>query len=265
MQQEQLDRFERWFEDYTSRFFGDDKYVNANLRLKQEHTQRTRQEIRLLAEALMLDARQTHLAGVIALFHDIGRFPQFVKYRTYNDPKSVDHCRLGVEVLRQEGILKTLRREERQCVETAIELHGRKALPSDLKGQTLLLSKLIRDADKIDIFRVVIDSYKGYRKNPDGFLLEIELPDEPRYSPDVLAALLNQELIDYTKLRTLNDMKLCQLSWVYDMNFSVSLARLRHLGFVEQVLNFLPQTAEMKRVAERILGHLDARLSSTPY
>lgn len=264
MQQDQLDRFERWFEDYTSRFFGDDEYVNANLRLKQEHTRRTRQEIHLLADALMLDDRQRHLAEVIALFHDIGRFPQFVKYRTYNDPKSVDHCQLGVDVLRQEGILNTLRREERQCVETAIELHGRKALPSDLRGQKLLLSKLIRDADKIDIFRVVIDNYKGYQADPDGFLLEIELPDTPEYSPDVLGALLNEELIDYNKLRTLNDMKLCQLAWVYDMNFSVSLARLRQLGFVERVLSFLPQTAEMEQVAEKILGYLDARLSSAP-
>jgi HD superfamily phosphodiesterase len=138
MQQEQLDRFRRWFDEYTNRFLNDDDYVNANLRLKQEHTRRTCQESVYLASELALDENQTRIAELVALFHDIGRFPQFTQYRTYNDPRSVDHCRLGVEVLRQEGILDVLPAEERRWVETAIELHGRKSLPADLGGQTLL-------------------------------------------------------------------------------------------------------------------------------
>jgi len=261
MKQDQLDRFKRWFEDYAGRFYGDDDYVNAHLRLKQEHTERTCQEIRLLAEALTLDADQTRIAELIALFHDIGRFPQFVKYRTYSDPKSVDHGQLGVHVLREEGILATLRREEKQWVETAIELHGRKALPPNLRGRTLLLTKLIRDADKIDILRVVLNNYKGYREKPDAFLLEIELPDEPEYSPDVLEALFNEERIDYRKLKTLNDMKLCQLGWVYDLNFTASLKRIDECGFLPELFTFLPQDDAIQQVCRKIQNDVAARLA----
>ena len=39
--------------------------------------------------------------------------------------------------------------EQKQLIEKAIEFHGRKELPEDLDGRCLLLSKLIRDADKI--------------------------------------------------------------------------------------------------------------------
>jgi hypothetical protein len=258
MQQEQLDRFKRWFDEYANGFLGGDDYVNANLRLKQEHTRRTCQESVFLAGELALDDNQTRIAELIALFHDIGRFPQFAQYRTYNDPKSVDHCRLGVEVLRQEGILDVLPAEERRWVETAIEQHGRKSLPPNLRGQTLLLAKLIRDADKLDIFHVIVDGYKRYREDPDGFLLEIELPDVPEHSPEVLEAVLHEQLIDYGKLRTLTDMKLCQLSWVYDLNFGASLRRVQERGYLRDLFSFLPQNAEMERVQQKIRDYMNS-------
>jgi len=109
-----LDSFKRWFDAYTSRFFNEDEYVNAHLRVKREHTRRTCEEILLLADRLALDDHQKRVAETIALFHDVGRFPQFAEYRTYNDGRSVDHARLGIEVLRREGVLAALRREERQ-------------------------------------------------------------------------------------------------------------------------------------------------------
>ncbi len=263
MQQEQLDRFKHWFDEYVNRFLGDDEYVNANLQLKQAHTLGTCQESIFLAKELALDDNQTRIAELIALFHDIGRFPQFAHYRTYNDPRSVDHCALGVEVLQQEGVLDTLSSEERQWVETAVEYHGRKTVPADLTGQTLLQAKLIRDADKLDIFRVVLDHYRRYREDPKGCMLEIELPDVPEHSPEVMEAVLNEQLIDYGKLRTLTDMKLCQLGWVHDLNFAASLKRLQERGFLQDLFGFLPENEDMQRVRRKITEYVDTRLQRT--
>jgi hypothetical protein len=262
MEKGQVERLRVWFDEYASRFFCDDEYVNAHLRLKQEHTARTCEEIGLLAEHLELDANQKRVAEVVALLHDVGRFPQFAEYRTYNDVKSVDHCQLGVMVLREEGVLEALPDEERTWVETAVACHGRKVVPSELSGPALLFLKLIRDADKIDILRVVLNNYRGYREHPDTFLLEIELPDEPGYSDEVLAAVLKQELVDSRRLRTLNDMKLCQIGWVYDVNFTASLQRIRELGFLDEIFTFLPQTPDIARAREMIGNYIDARLAA---
>ena len=98
--------------------------------------------------------------------------------------------------------------DERQIIETAIRYHGEKELPNNLAGDTLLLSKMIRDADKLDIINVVIKAYIQQRDDPDNFKLEIELPDEPRFTPEVLDAILSGGRIDYKSLRTMNDMKL---------------------------------------------------------
>ncbi|MCU0917079.1 MAG: HD domain-containing protein [Planctomycetes bacterium] len=255
-----LDNFRRWFETFTSRFFGDDACVNAHLRLKQQHTQRTCAEILILAEHLALDERQRHVAEVVALFHDVGRFPQFAEYQTFNDARSVNHSLLGVEILRREGILSVLRREDRQWVETAIEHHGGKSLPAGLTGQALLFSKLIRDADKLDIYRTAVQLYRQYRADPAAeFWWKFELPDEPRVSAVVLETIMNGRLTEHGMMQTLNDMIACKLSWVYDMNFAISLARLRAQGSLEQLLAFLPATPEIERLGEKVLAYVDER------
>ncbi len=260
MESYSLDNFRRWFDIYTSRFFGEDECVNEHLRMKQEHTQRTCQEILGLSRQLALDDHQKQIAEIVALFHDVGRFPQFAEYRTFNDTKSIDHSYLAVEILRREGVLDVLWREDRQCVETAIEHHGHKALPANLNGPALLFARLIRDADKIDIFRIVLKLYRRYRADPAGFPWNLELPDEPRYSPAVYHAVMNGKLIEHTMMQTLNDMMLCKLSWVYDVNFAVTLARLREEGFLEQTLSFLPATPEIERLGEKVLAYVETRV-----
>ena len=261
MKQEQLEKFRAWFDDYVAGFYGDDELVNANIRLKDEHSRRTCEEMLYLADELGLSASQKQRAEAISLLHDIGRFEQFVKYRTYHDPRSVNHCLLGVEVLRRTKVLDELQDEERQLVERAIEYHGLMELPAGLDGECLLLSKLLRDADKLDIFYVVTDYYRQYRDDPEGFKLEVELPDEPGYSVEVVQQLLAGQRIDYSNLRTWNDIKLCELGWVYDVNFPATLKRIRQRGFLEMIFEFLPATEDIRMVREKIFEFVDSAIA----
>jgi hypothetical protein len=260
MEQGQLEKFRAWFDKYVAGFYGNDEFVNANIKLKEEHSRRTCEEMLYLADELELSENQKQTAEVIALFHDIGRFEQFTIYRTYNDPRSVNHCLLGLDVLGRTKVLDELKKKERQLIEKAIEYHGRRELPADLDGELLLFSRLIRDADKIDVYYVVTDYYRQYKENPDGFKLEVELPDEPGYSAQVVEKILSERLIDYRDLRTWNDMKLCQLGWVYDINFAPTLERIKQRGFLEKIFEFLPQKADVEKVREKILGYVDSRI-----
>ena len=102
--------------------------------------------------------------------------------------------------------------------------------------------------------------YRQYRADPVAFPWHPELPDEPGYSAEVLDAAMNGTPVEYSMLRVLNDVMLCKLGWVYDMNFAASLARLRELGFLEQVLSLLPATPEIERLGEKTLSYVDARV-----
>ena len=129
MHQQQIDKLKAWFDDYVAGFYGDDEYVNANIKLKEVHSRRVCGEILYLADALALSANQKAIAWATGQLHDIGRFEQFEKYRTYNDTKSVNHCLLGLEILRRTNILGDLDPAERQIIEKAVEYHGLKELP----------------------------------------------------------------------------------------------------------------------------------------
>ncbi len=260
MEQKQLEKFRAWFDDYVTGFYGDDEYVNANLKLKEEHSRRTCEEMLYLARQLGLSGNQRRIAEVIALLHDIGRFEQFIRYRTYNDVRSVDHSLLGLEVLRQTKVLDGVERKEKQLVEKAIEYHGLRKLPGDLDGECLLFSKLLRDADKIDVLYVVTDYYRQYRNNPEEFTLELEFPDKPGYSSEVVEAIMNGQRIDYKKLQTLNDVKLLQLGWVYDVNFIATLKRIKKRRFLEMLLCFLPETGDIEGVREKIFEYVNCRI-----
>jgi len=260
MEQAQIEKLRLWFAEYVGGFYGEDEFINANIKLKEEHSRRTCEEMVELAEELGLTENQKRMAEAIALLHDIGRFRQFVRYRTYNDPRSVNHCLLGLEVLRETGVLEEIEDKERELIEKAIEYHGLMELPDDLEEECLLFSRMIRDADKVDIYYVVTEYYKQYRDKPEEFKLELELPDEPWYSAEVVEDVLEGRRIDYGRLRTLNDIKLCQLAWVYDVNFSAALRRIVERRLLEKIFDFLPATEDIDKVKAKIFEYVDWRI-----
>jgi HD superfamily phosphohydrolase YqeK len=262
MNKEQLDKFKRWFDGFVAGFYCDDDYVNANIKLKEDHSKRVCDEILFLAEELKLGENKRLLAETIGLLHDVGRFPQFVKYRTYHDPRSINHCLLAVSVLKEHKVLDVLEPAEKQIILNAIEYHGLKQLPENLDDDTLLFCRLIRDADKLDIYRVVIQAYTQQRDDPDNFKFEMELPDEPICSPDIIQAILNGEHIDYAKLRTWNDMKLINLAWLYDVNFIPTLKRIKQRRAIETIIELLPDTPDIRKVRDKVLSYIEDRIKS---
>ena len=255
-----MENFKVWFDDYVAGFYGNDDFVNEHLKLKEEHSRRVCQEMQFLANELELSENRQRIAEAIALFHDIGRFKQFVKYRTYSDILSTNHCTMGLEVLAETNVLDKVEKQEKDIIEKAIECHGMKDLPSDMNGECLLFTKLIRDADKLDVFYVAIEYYSHYKKTQEKYLLGLEVPDKPGYTPEMVDAVLQKKQIDYHQVRTLDDMKLLQLAWVYDVNFIATLKRIKQRGFIEILAGFLPQTADMQRVKEEILSYIDFRI-----
>lgn len=260
MQQKDLEHFKGWFAEYIAPFYGDDNHVNANLKLKEDHTYRVCDETVALANALDLNEQHRLLAETIALFHDLGRFPQFDKYRTFMDLKSKNHSELSIEVLREERILDRLVEDEAEFIFSAIGLHNQKNLPEDLDEQTRLFAKLVRDADKIDIYYVAIKNYQEYKSCPEGLVYEVELADDGSYSPHIFEAVMQNVPVSYNDLRTLNDVKMLQLGWVFDINFDHSLRIIRQRRYLLQLLAMLPRTPDITKLGQQIFNYLDSRL-----
>ena len=263
MEKKRVADFKKWFHTYVASFASDDPARQRNFDLKERHTFRVCMEITRLARRLGLSPDGLRLAEVIALFHDIGRFPQYARYRTFQDRRSVNHAELGVAILREKAVLEDLDAGSRELILSAVGNHNKAALPPCEDDRCHYFSRLLRDADKLDIWRVVTDYYRRRAKGERNQAIELDLPDTPEISPEVCRALLSRKIVAAADIKTLNDFKLLQVGWVYDLNFAPAFGRLAEKGYLDMIRASLPDSSAVREVlaaasaylAERLAGH----------
>jgi len=254
MEKENLLFFRSWFFDYVKKFYSDDLNVQRNIKLKEEHTLRVCENILLIGKSINLDENKLFIAETVALFHDIGRFEQFKKYRTFDDRKSENHAELSVKVLKDSNVLSCLTGNEQELILKSVEFHNLQKIPANLKPDTVLFLKLLRDADKLDIFKVVTEYYEEKDKNPNP-ALELELSDEPSYSHEFVDDILNFRA-SKNNLNTHNDMKLFQLTWLFDINFPVTFKCFKEKNYLEKIIRSLPDDENIRGVHEHLRDYL---------
>ncbi|MBM3132035.1 MAG: HD domain-containing protein, partial [Chloroflexi bacterium] len=248
-----VESLKSWFDEYVTGFKSGDPAYDQSIVLKEEHTRRVCDEIMYIGKGLGLPENDLRLAQAIALLHDMGRFEQYARYRTFNDRQSVNHAELGVQILRERRVLESV--EERELILRAVEYHNRAALPQDETERCLLFSRMVRDADKLDIWRVFLDYYAQKGGKADPTVVHF-LPDTPGFSDNICKGLLNRRSVNYTEVKNLNDFKLLQIGWVYDLNFAPSFRRLRERKIVEKYCEFLPESKEIDAVFTVVRSYL---------
>jgi hypothetical protein len=256
MEQEQLDELHQWFEKYVQTFNDIDAEGFRNILLKVEHTRKVCETMALLAAGEGLTAEEARIAAAVALLHDVGRFPQFRRWRTFRDSDSDNHARLGIEVLREQRILEGFPDAERQLIEEAVRFHNLLALPLRFKSPTELYIRLIRDADKLDIWRVFLD----YFRQPDDLrpsAVTLGFPDRPELTPACVRELAAGRVIRLENVRVLNDFKLLQISWVYDLNFRSSYRLLLQRGHIPALAATIPLDESAAQAIKQAVAMID--------
>ena len=247
-----------WFASYCGSFRSSDAEVQRNFDLKELHTRNVCEAARLIAQGG--GERRQMLAQVAALCHDLGRFPQYREYGTFLDSQSVNHAQLSARILKESSLLDFLPKAERDSVHFAVRLHNAFQIPAGLPPETEDLLRLVRDADKLDIWRVFVDYFfapESERASGAG----LGFPDLPDCSPEVLAAVEAGQMVQLTMLKSLHDFKLLQLSWVYDINFQSTLRLIKERGVLEQLAATLPKDAAVLAILDRVKDYLEQRLA----
>ena len=116
MKQDDLIFFRKWFSDYCKSFYSSDIEYQKNIYLKEQHTFNVCKNIIEIAKGLSFNNDRLILTETVALFHDIGRFPQYARYRTFRDSISVNHGLLGAQTLLEKKILQNLPDDEQELV-----------------------------------------------------------------------------------------------------------------------------------------------------
>lgn len=186
--------------------------------LKVVHTYHVVDNAKTIATNLNLSEEDINLAELIALLHDIGRFEELNFLKKF-DSVGFEHASYGVKMLFDENLIRDFIEDNRydDIIRVAIDNHSRLAIQDGLDERSLLHSKIIRDADKLDNFRVKKEEkieaiFPGKVKNKNDL-------ESSAVSDKVFETVKNNKCVDIHDRTTLLDYWVCVLAFVFDLNF----------------------------------------------
>ncbi|NTV50292.1 MAG: HD domain-containing protein [Geobacteraceae bacterium] len=258
MEQSHLDDLIRWFDSYVEPFLDTDEEGARNIHLKIEHTRKVCEAMALLSEGENLSENEARIASVVALLHDVGRFPQYRRWRTFLDSESDNHARLAIDVIREENILSGIALPEQVLIEEAVRFHNLLKPPEKIQSPTRQYINLIRDADKLDIWRIFVEllAQPPEERASAATLGLPELPDTA--SVQCIAALNSGSIVPLDTITCFNDFKLLQISWVYDLTYDTSRRILRERGYIQALAATLPEQDNIREAVSKALASLSA-------
>ena len=270
-----LNELTRLYDAYVDAYRGADGELPAMMRLKREHTAFVVRNAALIAdgEGFSPEAREVVLAA--ALLHDTGRYEQLKRYNTFRDSDSIDHAVFSHDIVKAKGWLDEVWGEgrEKEIVLKAVLWHNRRDLPPDVdlapneqsnnpNNRTLLFlaAHTVRDADKLDIFRVLEDQvqHTDWRSDSRAFW-NLKVNAAP--NPVVVDCIEKRLPVDYQNIQALADFVLIQVGWMMsELQFATSrrlCAERGHLAFRRDFLHQLTDDPSVDRLcdlAERSQG-----------
>ena len=214
------------FKKYISNYdVNDDK-----IKLKLVHTYGVVDAADYIAKGENLSEEDRNLALLIALLHDIGRFEQLKVFNSFDD-KKFDHAKFGVKVLFEDGLIKNFidDRSYDEIIKKAIAYHSAFKIPDGNSRKEMLHIKLIRDADKLDNFRV---------KNLEKFETLFDISEEElgleEVSENIMENIRNNEPILHSDRKTHMDMWVSYLAFAFDLNFKSSYKFIKENDYINR-------------------------------
>lgn len=222
-----LKKAEQVLDEYIACYDDED----AKIALKKQHIKRVRQEAKEIAQYLKLGEEDCQLAELIGLLHDIGRFEQIKRYHTFSDRNSVDHAELGLEILFQDGYIRKFVQDDQydSIIYKAIHNHNKYRIEEGLTGQELLHSKIIRDADKLDILKLEIIE-------PLEVLLNKKEIENENISEEIYEQFLKYQTINRENVKTDLDIWLVNIAFIFDLYFSISFKKVKENGYIHDLI-----------------------------
>ncbi len=217
------------FHQYVSQFdLKDPRYE-----LKVIHTLKTADLCFAIAKGLHLNEEDIDFAWLCGLLHDIGRFEQLKRYDTFMDKISIDHAELGADILFKDGLIASFPVKDIRLMEKVIRVHNKFEIDPSWTEREKMFANILRDADKIDIIRVNLESSRQviYSFSEKEFKTSI-------ISPEVMEDLKNQRTVLRSHKKTAIDYLMGHIAFLYGIVYPISVDLLNRQGYYEQLLSF---------------------------
>ena len=210
-----------------------------------------------IARDLDWPPEEIRLAEALGWLHDVGRFDQFDRHGHFQDASSFNHGHHGADLAEHSGLLDDLDDESCACLLNGIRHHNAKCIPAGLPPDHLRFLQLLRDADKLDIFRVVTEGLErdGFRELA-GLWPGVDL-DGPLH-PALLQDIASGRNGDIAHVRSLADFLLLQASWIYSLHFAPTRQRVRQRRVLDTLASRLPDLPDVRAIFDNLRRFLDS-------
>ena len=232
------------FDDYVMGFDINEDMISY----KYMHSYRVVHQAEEICRSINTDTVERDLSSNIALLHDIARFKQWTEYKTFDDSKSFDHGDEGVKILFEEGLINKfiIDKEDYDVVKKAISNHNKFSIDfSKLTEREALHSKIVRDADKLDI----LYAFSTNR------LLEVE-EDDSEINENVSEEFFAHRQVIKADVKSKNDRIIMLMGLVFDLNYDYSKERVLNEGYIKKLYDHLQNKKMFKPYLDEINKYL---------
>ena len=138
--------------------------------------------------------------------------------------------------------------EDASVILEAVRLHNRRTLPEDISPASLPVVRIVRDSDKMDVFRIVREHVK------QGIITDLlpRIDPEGGYSPTIVEEVGRTGRGSYRNVRSTADFLLLQLSWIFDLNYAPAYRMLEEEGAFSWILEQLPPDPDLAPFFEEV-------------
>ena len=252
---------------------------DEKIKLKIDHTYRVAGMCQRIAESLGLSEPDVDIAWLLGMLHDIGRFEQIRRFGTFNDVQSVDHAEFGADLLFKEGLIRKFaegyyeecelarsgNEEAEQMIknnehhnkdtgllEMAIRQHNKYRVKEDLTERQRMFCDILRDADKVDIFKVNADI-------PMEIIYDVTTEELKNgvITKEVLESFYKKETVLKSVRRSAVDHIVGHISLLFELVYKESYRQAREQGYVYKLLDFKSDVPEVNAEFDDMRKYVD--------
>lgn len=252
---------------------------DEKIKLKIDHTYRVAGLCQRIAESLGLSEPDVDIAWLLGMLHDIGRFEQIRRFGTFNDVQSVDHAEFGADLLLKEGLIRKFaegyyeecelarsgNEEAEQIIknnehhnkdtgllEMAIRQHNKYRVKEDLTERQRMFCDILRDADKVDIFKVNADI-------PMEIIYDVTTEELKNgvITKEVLESFYKKETVLKSVRRSAVDHIVGHISLLFELVYKESYRQAKEQGYVYKLLDFKSDVPEVNAEFDDMRKYVD--------
>lgn len=248
-----IEKAEKEFKRYTNKYI-----IDKRIERKVYHTFRVEELSEKIAKFLKMNEEEIKLAKLIGLLHDIARFEQYTRYKTFDDIKSIDHGDFGVEILERNNYIRKYIETDKydDIINKAIANHNKYSLATNLNEKEENFCKIIRDADKLDIM---------YQATCESWIEQIENIEKQYITLNALEQFTSKQIVDKRYISHDIDRVVVVMGFIYDLNFIGSYKIIKENNYIDKIIdrfNFkMEETKEqMELIRKTVKEYIDNKV-----